>query len=106
MQRYPRITAELLHERVAEARDKGYAVLLDVVVERMGGIAAPILDPQGRPVGALSIAALNDRILSRESAMGHALMHEAMQCQVRWAEATRPASRTAHRLRAAKPAGN
>ena len=102
LQRYPRITAELLHERIAEARTKGYCVLLDVVVERMGGIGVPILDPQGRPVAAISIAALNDRILSREAAMGQSLMHEAMQCQVRWAEATRPAHRVAHRVNASK----
>ncbi|MBF5004826.1 IclR family transcriptional regulator [Diaphorobacter caeni] len=98
LQRYPRITAELLRERIAEARTKGYCVLLDVVVERMGGIGVPILDPQGRPIAAISIAALNDRILSREAAMGQSLMHEAMQCQVRWTEATRPVGRTAHRV--------
>lgn len=105
LQRYPRITAELLHERIDQARTRGYAVLLDVVVERMGGIAVPILDPHGRPVAAISIAALNDRILTREAAMGQALMHEAMQCQVRWSEATRPGARTAHRVGALKPGG-
>ncbi|QIL83079.1 IclR family transcriptional regulator [Diaphorobacter sp. HDW4A] len=102
LQRYPLITAGLLRERIAEARTKGYAVLLDVVVERMGGIGVPILDSQGRPIAAISIAALNDRILSREAAMGQSLMHEAMQCQVRWTEATRPAGRTAHRVGASK----
>nr|WP_312756176.1 IclR family transcriptional regulator [Pulveribacter sp.] len=87
--RYPRITIELLRERIAAAREHGYAVLLDVVVERMGGIAAAILDPQGRPVAALSIAALNERILGREAALAQALLREATVCQVRWAEATR-----------------
>lgn len=103
LQRYPRITAALLHERIAEARDKGYAVLLDVVVERMGGIGVPILDSQGRAVAAISIAALNDRILSREAAMGQALMHEAMQSQVRWAEAIQSGERkTPRRVSASK----
>jgi hypothetical protein len=41
--RYPRITPKLLETRALEARERGYAVLLDVVVERMGGIAVPIL---------------------------------------------------------------
>lgn len=94
LQHYPRIDENLLHERIRQARDKGYAVLLDVVVERMGGIAVPIFDVTGRPVAAISIAALNDRILSREAAMGQALMREAMVCQVRWAEATHVGSRT------------
>lgn len=89
LERYPRITPALLRERVFEARERGYAVLLDVVVERMGGIGAAILDPEGRPVGALSIAALNERILTREAALAQALLREATVCQVRWAEATR-----------------
>ncbi|HEY0202174.1 MAG TPA: IclR family transcriptional regulator, partial [Burkholderiaceae bacterium] len=88
LERYPRITPKLLRERIAEARKCGYAVLLDVVVERMGGIAAAVLDPQGRPVAALSIAALSDRILSREAALAQALLREATVCQVRWVESS------------------
>lgn len=89
LERYPRITPALLRERVAQARERGYAVLLDVVVERMGGIGVAILDAEGRPVAALSIAALNERILTREAALAQSLLHEATVCQVRWAEATR-----------------
>lgn len=89
--RYPRITAKLLRERIADARRRGHAVLLDVVVERMGGIAVPILDPDGRPVAALSIAALTDRITSREAELARALQREAGTCQVRWVEAIRSA---------------
>lgn len=92
--RYPRITPALLKERIAHAREQGYVVLLDVVVERMGGIAMPILDADGRPVAAISIAALNERILSREAALAQALKREATVCQVLWAEATRPAGLT------------
>mgnify|MGYP002150127154 CR=1 FL=1 len=53
-----------------------------------------ILDTQGRPVAALSIASLNERILTREAALAHALVREATVCQVRWAEAMRPDRRT------------
>jgi DNA-binding IclR family transcriptional regulator len=84
LQRYPRIDRALLEERVADARAKGYAVLLDVVVERMGGISVPILGADGRPVAALSIAALTDRITSRESELGLALQREAALCQALW----------------------
>ena len=79
--RYPRITRALLAERCAEARGRGYAVLLDVVVERMGGIAAPILGADGRPVAALSIAALNERIGEREAELAAGLLREAALCQ-------------------------
>lgn len=78
---YPRIDRALLAERSAEARARGHAVLLDVVVERMGGIAAPILGPDGRPVAALSIAALNERITERAEELGAELQREAALCQ-------------------------
>lgn len=81
--RHPRIDRALLAERCAAARERGYAVLLDVVVQRMGGIAAPILGTDGRPVAALSIAALNERIAEREAALGAALRREAALCQER-----------------------
>lgn len=87
--RYPHISVALLRKLVAQAQQRGYAVMLDVVVERMGGIAVPILDPQGRPVAALSLAALSERIVTREATLAQALHREAMVCQVRWAEATR-----------------
>lgn len=90
--RYPRITPALLQERIEQARERGYALLLDVVVERMGGIAMPILDVDGRPVAAISIAALNDRILDREAELAQALKRETTLCQVRWAQAVHPAS--------------
>jgi len=40
-------------------------LLVDVVVERMGGISIPILGVDGRPVGAISIAALTERLSAR-----------------------------------------
>lgn len=79
--RYPRIDRALLAERCAAARACGYAVLLDVVVERMGGIAAPVLGADGRPVAALSIAALNERITEREAELAAGLQREAALCQ-------------------------
>lgn len=79
--RYPRIDRALLVERCAQARARGYALLLDVVVERMGGIAAPILGADGRPMAALSIAALNERITEREAELAAGLQREAALCQ-------------------------
>ena len=56
-------------------------MLLDVVVERMGGIAVAILGADGRPVAAISIAALSDRITDREAELAAALKREAALCQ-------------------------
>lgn len=80
LQRYPRITPRLLEEHVVQARKQGYAVLLDVVVEQMGGIAMPILGLDGAPIGAISIAALSARIKSREQALAAALKREIGAC--------------------------
>ena len=79
--RYPRIDHALLRTKIAESRGRGYAVLLDVVVERMGGIAVPIMGLDGRPAAAISIAALSDRIVDREAELARALQHEAALCQ-------------------------
>lgn len=76
-ERYPRIDEALLRAKVAESRRQGFAVLLDVVVERMGGVAMPILGTDGRPVGALSIAALNERIVERLDMLVSALREAA-----------------------------
>jgi DNA-binding IclR family transcriptional regulator len=87
---HPAIDRTLLETKAAQSRERGYCVLLDVVVERMGGIAVPILGMDGRPVAALSIAALTDRITSREAALVATLQREAALCQALWAA---PASR-------------
>jgi DNA-binding IclR family transcriptional regulator len=84
LDRYPRITTSLLARQVAEARRRGYVVLLDVVIERMGGIAVPILGRDGRPVAALSVAALSDRITERERLLAVALKREASACEAQW----------------------
>lgn len=81
------ISASLLHTCVERAHERGYAVLLDVVVPRMGGIAVPIFDQNGRAVAALSIPALSERIEAREKELGQALIRESLKCQVRWSEA-------------------
>lgn len=76
-ERYPRITPQRLREEVQRARESGYAVLLDVVVEQMGGVAVPIFGADGRPAAAISIAALSDRITSRLPMLVKALQQEA-----------------------------
>jgi len=71
--RYPRLTRELLEAEIAQARQRGYTMLLDVVVDQMGGIAVPLLGGDGRPVAAISLAALTQRISTRLSMLVPAL---------------------------------
>lgn len=77
--RYPRLTPQRVREEVQRSRDNGYAVLLDVVVQQMGGVAVPIFGADGRPAAAISIAALNDRITSRLPMLVKALQQAATE---------------------------
>jgi len=82
--KYPRIPESLLRTNTQQARDLGYAMLLDVVVEKMGGLGVAVRGPSGRPIAALSIAALNERIESRETELAHALLQEACDIERSW----------------------
>jgi DNA-binding IclR family transcriptional regulator len=78
---YPLLNPSVLRRAIDDARRRGYAMLLDVVVPRMGGIAVPILSEDGRPSAAISIAALSERISGREIAIAEALQREASACR-------------------------
>jgi DNA-binding IclR family transcriptional regulator len=75
--RYPMLTGEFLQKSISCAQRKGYAVLIDAVVQRMGGISVPIRSATGDAVAALAVSALSDRILEREAALAAALRREA-----------------------------
>jgi len=85
LEKYPRITRKILQKQIGLARTRGYVLLLDAVVEQMGGIAVPILGSDGRPLGALSVAALSERIATREQALAAALQAEAAAVAGFWA---------------------
>ena len=76
-ERYPRISPQRLREEVQRSRENGYALLLDVVVEQMGGVAVPVFGADGQPIAAISIAALSERITGRLPMLVKALRQEA-----------------------------
>ncbi len=63
---YPRLTLADVRSHFNLACKRGYAVVVDQIVERLGGIAVAIRAPQGEPLGAFSILALSERITGRE----------------------------------------
>lgn len=65
-QKYPLMTIPLIKEEIVRSRERGYSMLLEVVVAQMGGIGVPIFGRDGRPYAALSVAALKDRISDRK----------------------------------------
>jgi DNA-binding IclR family transcriptional regulator len=73
---FPALNAHALQERIKAAQRDGYATLIDAVVPNIGGAAVAVKD-RGRPVAAVSITALSDRITLREKELAAALKHEA-----------------------------
>jgi DNA-binding IclR family transcriptional regulator len=73
---------------------RGYVLFLDWVVEGMGGIAVPILDYEGWPIGALSVAAQSSRIRSREGAIARQLRLESRRITSAWTRLVIPARST------------
>ncbi len=84
--RYPRIGRELLMTEIALARQRGYTLLLDVVVDQMGGIGVPILGGDGKPIGAISLAALSQRISDRLPLLVPALKKAAAELSAQYAQ--------------------
>jgi DNA-binding IclR family transcriptional regulator len=84
--RYPRIDRPLLETEIRQARERGHSLLLDVVVERMGGVGVPVFGGDGKPVAALSIAALSDRIGTRLAQLVPALQEAAAALSAQYAK--------------------
>jgi DNA-binding IclR family transcriptional regulator len=84
--RYPRITHRLLKTEIASARDRGYVMLLDAVVDQMGGMGVPIHGGDGKPVGAISIAALSGRISTRVALLAPALKKAGLELSAHYAQ--------------------
>jgi len=76
---YPGFSIESIRGDIKAARVRGYTIVLNRVVERMGAIGVPIIGLDGRPFAALSIAALSDRLTAREEELVAALRREAKQ---------------------------
>src|SRR5690606_23922415 len=59
---YPRFDADQMWSRIMHARKQGYLENNVLEVDAVSSIAIPILDPHDRPVGAISISALRNRL--------------------------------------------
>jgi DNA-binding IclR family transcriptional regulator len=74
---YPKIGATWLRSEIARSRERGYTLFLNMLVDRMGAVGVPIFGADGRPVAAISIAALSDRVSSRVEQLVDLLKREA-----------------------------
>lgn len=82
--KYPAYSPQHLQEMIARGRERGHSLLVDVVVEKMSGVGVPICSPGGRPIAALSVAALTERIVGREQELAEALKAEAALIEQAW----------------------
>lgn len=62
LQDYASFSPEELRKLIARTRESGYALNEGRIVPAMQGIAVPVLARDGRPVAALSLAAIRDRM--------------------------------------------
>ena len=72
-----KVSVSWLKDEIVRSRERGYSLFLNILVDRMGAIGVPIFGADGRPVAALSIAALSDRISSRLDPLFDMLKREA-----------------------------
>lgn len=101
LERHPEIAAnwgsahdaEPLRRRLAETRDRGYAVNPGLIVEGSWGMGAAVFDQQGRPEWALSLTGVQFRFgPDRLAGLGRTLLAHAHQLTTRIASARRDLS--------------
>lgn len=70
----------VLRRLIAETRERGYGLNEGMVLAGCSGIGVAVLDARDRPVAALSIGAIESRLLkSRQEQLGRLLQSEALQ---------------------------
>ena len=80
---YPKVTLTRIKALLEDAREKGYAFWPALISEALV-VAVPILDGEGRPVGALSCAAIKERLDPKRRVKVVALLKaEAARIQLR-----------------------
>jgi DNA-binding IclR family transcriptional regulator len=61
-EKYPAYSSKSLRDAVARTRKEGYALNPGLLMKGSWGIGVPVRDRQGRPVYAVSLAAIEDRL--------------------------------------------
>ena len=73
----PQHSEEALRERLAETRERGYAVNPGLIVEGSWGMGAAVFDHSGQPSWALSITGVETRFRDRVDELGALLLEQA-----------------------------
>ncbi len=79
-ERYPRCTDSAILALVASTRRDGYCLNPGLVLESAWAVGVPVYDTNGRTVGSISIAAIEQRMgPARASQWGHRLMQASRE---------------------------
>jgi DNA-binding IclR family transcriptional regulator len=85
--KYPQHSPSVLRALVQETRAKGYAVNPGMLLSDSWGIGVAVRGHDGRPIGALSIAAIESRLgEERQRELAQLLTKEARWIQTRLSE--------------------
>ena len=76
---YSKLNLKWLEREIEQSRARGYTLVLNQIIPRMGGVGVPVLGPDGLPIAGLSIAALSERISPRLDELVASLRKEAQQ---------------------------
>lgn len=91
--RFPAVTPDALRRHVELARARGYAVNPGLILVNSWGVGAAIRHPDGSPLGALSIAAIDGRMQPpRQGELGQLLTAEAAIVERALADRLAPAA--------------
>lgn len=68
LKKYPHFTPDFVRQQVRETRARGYSLNQDQVIPGMSAIGVPALDSDQRPIAALSVAGITERIAGAREA--------------------------------------
>lgn len=73
---FPNFNRGRFEHYIEQSQRTGHVTMCDIIIDKMGAIAAPIRTHDGTIRASLSIAALSERIHQRERQLADALSHE------------------------------
>jgi DNA-binding IclR family transcriptional regulator len=79
---FPKVNRALIEKMIRQSRKRGYAMTLDLILDKLGAISVPVRSRDGGVICSISIAAMSDRIREREAALFEMLKLEANLLQV------------------------
>lgn len=81
---YPKSPVSVVRQLVADTRERGYAIMPGIVVPGFWALGAPLLQRDGRPVGAIVLVASESRLHpTRRTALGERMLRMSRELMAR-----------------------